>query len=284
MAKKLTRAMLKKVTGGGGGKAPGKPMSSVADNLRNGSAPKGGAPTAPAANAWYGRGYQDVPKRIEENRKRQELFVPDFFVTGGNEANILFLDEEPVTGDFHNIPRIRGKGWEDEGCLFMVGATRCPFCEKYGNPAYKGFYTVFDLRHVHTTKDDKGRDRREMCALHYQNHCPNCDNGVKKSYAGVKKYGVGLTVLSQLQKRSEKHGLTTHMWTVEKAGKSTTFERNELTDKHKLILQKTTTLDLPAILTPKSLEDAIRRLGGSVAQGGSASIPVDDEEVEFEVD
>lgn len=145
--------------------------------------------------------------REEMGKKLWRFFIKD----DGEEADLHFLTEEPVNFSEHNLKK--GDRFEQYACT----GDDCPFCADGDRPTYKGAYLVVDRREFEYTdsngKKQKGKDQ-------------------------VRLFVQGMKVVSQLDRISERYGLSNREVTMVRLGKGTqttyTIERgdeDELTSK-----------------------------------------------------
>lgn len=167
--------------------------------------------------ALFKRGYdvvEEEKQRQEERRARNQYKLWDFFVQNdGEEADILFLTEEPVNFYVHTHPQTTPRGktmYVDTLCVRDCFGEECSYCNEGERSTFKGAYLVVDRREFEYTNNEgkkvKGKNQ-------------------------LKLYTQGTKVLSQLQRLSERYGLTDNEYTVVRIGKgqSTTyvFERGD---------------------------------------------------------
>ena len=157
----------------------------------------------------FKRGYEasreekERQDRARENagRKLWRFYLKD----DGDEADLRFLTEEPVNFYEHNIKR-GDKRFEQYTCV----GDNCPFCEDGDKPVYKGAYLVVDRREFeYTDKNGKKQKGKNQVRLFIQ----------------------GMKVVSQLDRISDKYGLSNRDVTIVRLGKGTqttyTVERGE---------------------------------------------------------
>lgn len=161
------------------------------------------------ANKMFARGYEasrEEKARQDKARENAGKKLWKFFLSNdGDEADLRFLTEEPVNYYEHNIKRGDNK-YEQYCCT----GDECPFCADGDRPTYKGAYLVVDRREYEYT-DDKGKK--------------------KKGKDQVRLFTQGMKVISQLDRVSEKYGLSNRDVTIVRLGKGTqttyTIERGE---------------------------------------------------------
>ena len=160
-------------------------------------------------NKMFARGYEasrEEKARQDKARENAGKKLWKFFLSNdGDEADLRFLTEEPVNYYEHNIKRGDNK-YEQYCCT----GDECPFCADGDRPTYKGAYLVVDRREYEYT-DDKGKK--------------------KKGKDQVRLFTQGMKVISQLDRVSEKYGLSNRDVTIVRLGKGTqttyTIERGE---------------------------------------------------------
>lgn len=169
------------------------------------------------AKSLFARGYE--ASRAE--KERQDLARENagkrlwkfFLKDDGEEADLRFLTEEPVNFYEHNVKRGDNK-YEQYTCI----GDDCPLCDDGDRPTYKGAYLVVDRREYEYT-DDKGKK--------------------KKGRDQVRLFIMGMKVVSQLDRISNKYGLSNRDVTIVRLGKGTqttyTIERGE---KEKLTVEE----------------------------------------------
>lgn len=179
----------------------------------------------------FRRGYQASREEKERQDRQREnagnrLFR--FFLSeDGEEADLRFLTEEPINFYEHNI---KGKSsGKDTFTQYTCTGDNCSLCEDGDRPTYKGAYLVVDRReYEYTDKDGKKKRGKNQVRLYIQ----------------------GMRVISQLDRISEKYGLTNRDVTVVRLGTGTsttyTIERG---DEEKL-----TTKEIESYL-PEKLRD-----------------------------
>lgn len=161
------------------------------------------------ANKMFARGYEASraeKERQDRNRENMGKKLWRFFLSDdGDEADLRFLTEEPVNFYEHNIKKGENK-YEQYCCT----GDNCPLCEDGDRPTYKGAYLVVDRREYEYT-DEKGKK--------------------KKGKDQVRLFIQGMKVISQLDRISDKYGLSNRDVTIVRLGKGTqttyTIERGE---------------------------------------------------------
>lgn len=160
----------------------------------------------------FKRGYQasrEEKERQDRQRENAGKRLFRFFLSGdGEEADLRFLTEEPINFYEHNI---KGKNnGKDTYTQYTCTGDNCPLCEDGDRPTYKGAYLVVDRREYEYT-DGNGKKQ--------------------KGKNQVRLYVQGMRVISQLDRISEKYGLTNRDVTVVRLGSGTqttyTIERGD---------------------------------------------------------
>lgn len=194
----------------------------------------------------FKRGYKAVEEekqRQEEEKEKRQNRVFRFFLQGdGSEADLRFLTEEPITFYEHTIKKtVNGKERYDS---VVCSGDNCPECAKNSRPTFKGAYLVVDRRPFEYTDS----------------------NGKKvKGKNQLRLFVQGQKVLSQLDRISQRYGLSNRDVTIIRLGTGTqtsyTIERGEKEE----LSQKEIEAFLPDFMkeqfdgTMSSLEDIIEK-------------------------
>lgn len=157
----------------------------------------------------FARGYEasrEEKARQDKARENAGKRLWRFFLSDdGDEADLRFLTEEPVNFYEHNLKK--GDNRYEQYCCT---GDDCPFCEDGDRPTYKGAYLVVDRREYEYT-DTNGKKQ--------------------KGKNQVRLFIQGMKVVSQLDRISEKYGLSNRDVTIVRLGKGTqttyTVERGE---------------------------------------------------------
>ena len=157
----------------------------------------------------FKRGYDASRQEKERQDKARENMGKKlwrFFLSNdGDEADLRFLTEEPVNFYEHTLKRGDNK-YEQYTC---TGAN-CPFCNDGEKATYKGAYLVVDRREF-SYKDKEGKQ--------------------KTGKNQVRLFVQGMKVISQLDRISDKYGLSNRDVTIVRLGKGTqttyTIERGD---------------------------------------------------------
>lgn len=181
--------------------------------------------------SMFARGYEASRAEKERQDKARENMGKRlwrfFLKDDGDEADLRFLTEEPVNFAEHNLKRGDNK-FEQYTCT----GDGCPFCADGDRPTYKGAYLVVDHREFEY-KDENGKK--------------------KKGKDQVRLFVQGMKVVSQLDRISEKYGLSNRDVTIIRLGNGTqttyTFEKG---DEEKL-----TTKEVRNLL-PEKLRDSYK--------------------------
>lgn len=151
----------------------------------------------------FNRGYKSVreeKQRQDENREKMGKQLWRFFLSkDGEEAQVRFLTEEPINFREHSIKSTRN-GKEIFTNHICTGEG-CPFCEERDdNPSFKGAYLIVDRRPYEFT-DSKGKKQ--------------------KGKNQIRLYVQGTRVLSQLDRLSQRYGLTSRDYIITRSGSGT---------------------------------------------------------------
>lgn len=152
----------------------------------------------------FKKGYTAVreeKQRQDENREKAGKNLWRFFLqSDGDEADVRFLTEEPVTFYEHTIKTVRN-GKEAYDTAICSGDDSCPLCANGDKPTFKGAFLIWDKRPYEAT---------------------DAKSGKKKTVEGsLRLYVQGARVLSQLDRISSKYGLTNRTITIVRLGKGT---------------------------------------------------------------
>ena len=154
-------------------------------------------------NRGYDKANKEIDKIEQERKKREGRLWRLFLKRDGDEVDIRFLTEEPISFYEHTVKK--GNKFENIICT----GEDCPLCED-DNPSFKGAYLVWD----YTEYTDRNK---------------------KKHKGQLRLYVGGSRIVTQLERLSEKYGLTNRDWTVIRNGDGTattyTFDRG---DEYKL--------------------------------------------------
>lgn len=156
----------------------------------------------------FARGYEASRAEKERQDKARENAGKKlwrFFLSDdGDEADLRFLTEEPVNFYEHNLKK--GDRYEQYCCT----GDDCSLCEDGERPTYKGAYLVVDRREYEYT-DSNGKKQ--------------------KGKNQVRLFVQGMKVVSQLDRISDKYGLSNRDVTIVRLGKGTqttyTIERGD---------------------------------------------------------
>ena len=156
----------------------------------------------------FARGYSASRAEKERQDKARENMGKKlwrfFLMNDGDEADLRFLTEEPVNFYEHNVKR--GDRYEQFTCT----GDDCPLCADGDKHTYKSAYLVVDRREF-SYKDKNGKQQ----------------TGKNQ----VRLFVQGMRVTGQLDRISEKYGLSNRDVTIIRIGKGTqttyTVERGE---------------------------------------------------------
>jgi hypothetical protein len=160
----------------------------------------------------FSRGYDDVreekERQDEAKEKAGKRLWRMFLAKDGDEAPIRFLTEEPINFHEHTVKVTRGgkERYENVVC----NPDGCELCASGDKPSFKGAFLIWDEREY----EYKDRD------------------GKKKTGKGqLRLYVAGTRVLSQLDRLSDRYGLTSRDYTIVRTGSGTsttyTIERGD---------------------------------------------------------
>lgn len=162
--------------------------------------------------ALFKRGFKAVDeekKRQEKNRENKGKGLFKFFLSkDGDEADITFLTEEPINYYAHNIKTyVDGKErFNEVPCI----GDNCPHCKNGEKTTFKSAWLVIDHRpYSYTDKEGKVQEGQDQIRL----------------------FIYGTKIASQLDRVSQKYGLSRRLMTMVRLGKGTstsyTFERGD---------------------------------------------------------
>lgn len=162
----------------------------------------------------FKRGYKPLAKeakRQEELRQQRKERLYEFFLKDDrDEADVRFLLEEPCNVRIHQVQRRAANGKTYYENVICTEDNNCPYCNQGDNPTMKGATLVIDRRPYEYT-DEKGKKR-------------TAQNTIKLFIQGTK-------VMGQLERISEKYGLTDRDVTIIRLGTGTgtsyTIERGD---------------------------------------------------------
>lgn len=150
----------------------------------------------------FKRGYEASraeKQRQDEARENAGKRLWKFFLSDdGDEADLRFLTEEPVNFYEHNIKSTRNG--KDSYQQYTCTGKNCPLCADGDKATFKGAYLVVDHREFEYT-DEKGKK--------------------KKGRDQIRLFIQGMKVVSQLDRISNKYGLSNRDVTVIRLGTGT---------------------------------------------------------------
>ena len=215
----------------------------------------------------FKKGYTAVreeKQRQDENREKAGKNLWRFFLSNdGDEADVRFLTEEPVTFYEHTVKSMRN-GKEVYDTIVCSGDSNCSLCANGDKPTFKGAFLIWDMRpYEYTDKDGKKQKGKGQLRLYVQ----------------------GARVLSQLDRISSKYGLTNRTITIVRLGKgtSTTYTIEKGDEEGKLSQAEIKNM-LPEKLremyngTADSLYSIIEECLSNSISGGDNNDEDDDEE------
>lgn len=145
-------------------------------------------------------GVKSEAKRQEKAREARAGQLFRLFLTDdGEERDVIFLTEQPVTFYEHSVKN--GKRYENIICT----GDDCPYCDD-NDASYKAAWLVWD-------------------------NTPYTNKEGKKVKGSIKLYVVGTKIAMQLDRLHTKYGLTKNEWTIVRSGKGTStsyqFEKGD---------------------------------------------------------
>lgn len=162
----------------------------------------------------FKKGYNAVreeKQRQDENREKMGKQLWKFYLSkDGEEATVRFLTEEPINFYEHTVKSVRGgkERFDSVICTHDIG--ECSLCEEGNKPSFKGAFLIYDKR-PYEYKDKDGK--------------------TKKSKGQLRLYVQGARVLSQLDRLSERYGLTDRDYIISRSGSGTSttymFDRTD---------------------------------------------------------
>lgn len=161
----------------------------------------------------FKKGYEANRQERERQEKaaenRGKKLFRFFLAKDGEEADLIFLTEEPVNFYEHNVKGTRN-GKEVYSQYTCTGDNNCDLCNDGDRPSFKGAFLVWDSREFEYT--DK--------------------NGKKQTAEGsLKLFVYGTKIISQLDRISSRYGLSGRTITMVRLGSGTsttyTFERGD---------------------------------------------------------
>ena len=153
--------------------------------------------------ALFKKGYEAArqeKKRQEAIREQMGKRLFRFFLSGdGAEAKVRFLTEEPINFNEHTV-KVFKNGKERYDSFLCTDDDACPYCEEGNKVSFKGAFLIWDYSEFEA-KDS---------------------NGKKKTVKGsLKLYVAGTRVLSQLDRLSNRYGLTERDYYISRTGTGT---------------------------------------------------------------
>ena len=166
----------------------------------------------------FKKGYNAVreeKQRQDENREKMGKQLWKFFLSkDGEEATVRFLTEEPINFYEHSVKTVRGgkERYDSVICTHDIG--ECPLCDSGNKPSFKGAFLIYDKRPYEYTDKDGNK---------------------KKGKGQLRLYVQGARVLSQLDRLSERYGLTDRDYIITRSGSGTSttymFDRTDEVSK-----------------------------------------------------
>ena len=160
------------------------------------------------------KGYSVVrekKQRQDENREKMGKRLWRFFLSeDGDEATVRFLTEEPINFYEHTVKSVRGGKERYDNVICTKDLGDCSLCDGGDRPSFKGAFLIYDKRPYEFT-DAKGNKQ--------------------KGKGQLRLYVQGARVLSQLDRLSERYGLTNRDYIITRSGSGTTttymFDRTD---------------------------------------------------------
>lgn len=182
----------------------------------------------------FKKGYEAArqeKKRQEEVRESMNKRLFRFFLMGdGAEAKVRFLTEEPINFNEHTVKTYKS-GKERYDNVLCCDDESCSLCKEGDKPSFKGAYLIWDYS-TYESKDKNGKK--------------------KKVNGSLKLYVAGTRVLSQLDRLSNRYGLTSRDYEISRTGTGTdTSYMIERTDE----ITKLTKAQITNMLPEKLKED-----------------------------
>ena len=151
--------------------------------------------------AKFRRGFshaKEEVKRMEKERASWGKKLYEFYLSAdGDEADVVFLNEEPVECFVHNRVARRG-GKEFFDTVVCTRDADCPDCENGEKATYKGAFLVIDTR-PYEGKDASGKKKTVPYTLRF--------------------YLPGVRVVTALERISSKYGLLNREVNISRSGK-----------------------------------------------------------------
>lgn len=163
----------------------------------------------------FRRGYDAVEAEKErqeiEKEKRGKRLFRFFLASDGDEAELQFLTEEPVTFPEHTVKKFSG-GKEIFEKVTCSQDDECEECLNGNRPSFAGAYLVIDKREIEIKDKDNPKKKKTV------------KDQVRLAIFGTK-------VLSQLDRISSRYKLTNRIVTIVRLGTGTqtsyTIERGD---------------------------------------------------------
>lgn len=204
--------------------------------------------------SWYSKGFEEAEAQVIANR---QSFTREFFLKSGDEVSFNMLDDEPINIRDHFI---MGTGWFT--CIQGIGDENCPLCEA-GNKATNHFvFNVLDPREY--TSKKTGETHRNQ----------------------VKIWRVGVTLLRILNKKRALYGPLPSLdleITKMGQGQGTAYNIEAVKAKKAIkIPDGQERYDLLEVLAPKSRQELLDIVNGTVTQTPPAEDDAEDDAEEMD--
>lgn len=217
----------------------------------------------------FQRGYsvaREEKKRQDEAREQSGKRLFNLFLKDdGDEAQVRFLTEEPINFYAHTIKSSRN-GSDRFDTFVCTQDDDCPYCAEGDRPSYKGAYLVFDRRTVEIKDKQTGKK--------------------KKIHGQLRLYIQGMRVIGQLDRLSNRYGLTKCDYTIARVGKgqNTTYTFDREADENEKLTKKEIENLLPEKLrdmydgTMESLYNIVEEQIAMMIPGSESAHGSDDED------
>ena len=162
----------------------------------------------------FKKGYSAVreeKQKQDENREKMGKQLWRFFLSkDGEEATVRFLTEEPINFYEHTVKSVRNGKEHYDSVICTRDLGECPLCDSGDRPSFKGAFLIYDKRpYEYKDKDGKTKSAKGQLRLYVQ----------------------GARVLSQLDRLSERYGLTDRDYIITRSGSGTSttymFDRTD---------------------------------------------------------
>lgn len=211
------------------------------------------------------RGYEsfkekekEVEQKMEEAQKNK---VFRFWMKGGTDAKVIFLDDDPPIIEEHQI-KMNGRYDNFFTCRKILGES-CIICDELNDKPYTvGFYTVLDLREYTNKKGEQVKNTIKLFAPKF------------KALQMIKRYsqkrgGLGLWVCDISRSSAEAFNV----------GDTFDFEEQTTWDAVKQLNADAEVLDYASLLAPKTNDELAKLLKTNTEN--NVDIGEDEDDVAF---